>query len=30
MDKAARIIYGTPLMDASGMTIRHFVLAFTV
>lgn len=30
MQKADRIIYGTPLMAASGKAIAAFVLAFTV
>jgi len=30
MDKSSRIIYGTPLMEASGKTIAYFTLAYTV
>ena len=30
MQKADRIIYGTPLMEASGKASAAFVLAFTV
>lgn len=30
MGKADRIIYGTPLMQSSGETMKHFTLAFTI
>lgn len=30
MDKAARIVYGTPLMQSCGNALRYFVLAFTI
>lgn len=30
MQKTDRVIYGTPLMEASGNTLKYFTLAFTV
>lgn len=30
MDKANRVIYGTPIMQASAETMKNYVLAFTI
>jgi hypothetical protein len=30
MNKADKIVYGTPLMQASAETMKNYVLAFTI